>query len=58
MSKREEVLLMFKENKSVFDIHMNTGLAFSEITHYVREDVEAKARHKKKLRDYKDEQRV
>ncbi len=50
MSNKERVTAMFNKNWSCNAIHMELGLPFKEITHYIREDETAKARHKKQLR--------
>jgi len=44
---KDIVINMFRNNKSAYAIHMETGMSFKEITHYIREDEEMNARHKR-----------
>jgi phage anti-repressor protein len=47
---KDLVLKLFLEKRySAFYIQLETGLSFSEITHYIRCNTEAKERHKKAL---------
>ena len=46
MKKKDIVIEMFKKNYSSYTIHLETGLSFKEITHYIREDDELSNKHK------------
>jgi len=54
MSNKERVGQMFSNNWSAYSIHMELGIPFKEIGHYIRENEEAKSRHKKQLRANKE----
>ena len=55
---REVVIDMFKDNYSAYSIHLKTGLSFKEITSYIRDSEELKARHKSALAREKELQEV
>ena len=50
MKNQEEVMDMFNRNKSAYAIHMETGLSFKEIAHYISVDEQARQRHKNIIR--------
>ncbi len=56
MTNKEKVLDMFKNNNSAYEIHLVTGLSFGEITHFIKQDTDAKERHYKHLRRIQSEQ--
>lgn len=55
---REVVIDMFKNNHSAYSIHLKTGISFKEITTYIRENEDAKTRHKKALEQHRELEKV
>jgi len=47
---------MFRNNKSAYEIHMETGLSFKEITHYIRENEEMNSRHKRLIAERREQE--
>lgn len=45
----QQVIDMFLNGKSAYEIHKETDMSFKEITHYIRVDEKAKQAHKKTL---------
>ena len=46
VTKREQVLKLFKAGNSSYAIHMNTGIGIKEVYNYIKESEEAKNRHR------------
>lgn len=49
-----EVRRLFKEGRSPYAIHIQTGLSIKEVYHYIRVDEEIKHNHKKLIAEQKE----